>query len=824
MNTTLTLALRLIRGGGRAGALRLVLMAAGTAVGVAVVVLAAVLPGVLHDRAQASADRLPTLAQSGQKAAFRFVAVEDAWHGRSFTRVFLSPAAAGTAPPPGADRFPAPGEVIASDAAASLLQRGGPAAAKAPGRVTGRIGPEGLLGPGELYVYVGLPSGRLAGGTPAVGFGTDETDDMVVAVYAGVAKRLGAVLLVPTLCYLVVCGRLGAAVRARRNAALRLLGAGRSTVTGAAAVESAAAGTAGAVAGLAGYALVEPWLAGSGLLGFTWFPGRPFPAPALSVLVIAGTAVLSALAGAAAAWRGSARSPVGAGSGALRPTAVVGADRPADPVGWWWLLPTVTGIGLMLPPLLRSARIPSGERADVPDLLVVLVLTGMTLATVGTLNLSRPMARLAGHGLGHPRFPLPVRIAGRRLEHGASPVMRPHALLVGFVLLAGIGAGVLHDQELGAAPDPRNFHITIDTRRVPDARERAAVAAAATDAADQTWLRQYSTPQDAVPRKSAPDDSAPLVPDSAAEASVTAVTPMVTAPCDEVRKLTGAPLPDCRDGRAYRFGNPGQPSTVPQAGADLVFGNGSGGQSHYRAPHGFLAIPDSERTPLGPGGILITGEQPRFGWSQQVLVYVTVAGPESRVDRFAGHVAAVAPLAAIDVQERNPAALETYRAHRGVTTFGIAVGFLLAGLALLIAAADHIAERRGEAAHLAVLGMSKGWIRVTQLVQVLTPPACSFALALLTGHIAGSAWLQLNGRYAGWYSGTWQPMLVLAGTGLAIAATAALPVPVPYPRPTHRPCPGSTPLTSPPTPPATSTREEARARSETRRDAAPVRK
>ncbi|MER5220763.1 hypothetical protein [Streptomyces flaveus] len=768
MSTTLKLALRLIRGGGRAGALRLALMAAGTAAGVAVVVLAAVLPGVLHDRADTSAARLPTLTQPGQKAAFHFVAVEDTWHGRRFTRIFLSPASPGTAPPPGAGRFPAPGEVIASDAAAGLIRQGGPVSAKAPGQLTGRIAPDGLLGPGELYAYVGLPSERLASGTPAVGFGTEETDYIVVTVYAGVARQLAAILLLPTLCYLVVCGRLGAAVRTRRNASLRLLGTSPAMLTSAAAVESALAGTAGAVAGLAGYALVEPWLSGSGLLGFTWFPTRSLPGPALCAEVIAATAVLSGLVGAMGVWRRAVRGSVAGLLDSLRPSApasalpsrssasTVGAGPAAGPVRWWMLIPLLTGLGLMFPPLMRSTRIPSGVRADVPDLLIAFVLTGMALAALGTLCLSRPLARLAGRALGHPRLPLPVRIAGRRLEHGASPVMSPHTLLVAFVVMAGVGAGVLRDQELGASPDPRDFHISVDARRVPDAQERAHVATVARNAADRAWLLQYPVPS---------------------EASAAAVPPMVTAPCEVVRQLTGAPLPDCHEGREYRFGSPGRFSAAPPAGLDLVFDDASGGQSRYRTPDRFLPIPRSEGTLLGPGGILVTGEQPRFGWAKQVLTYVTVAGPESRAGRFAGAVSAVAPLAAVDVKERNAVTLETYRAHRGVTMFAVAIGFLLAGLALLIAAADHLTQRRGEVAHLSVLGVPKRSIRVTQLVQIVTPLGCSFSLALLTGHVSGSAWLQLNGRYAGWYSGTWPPMLALVGVGLAIAAAAALPVP-----------------------------------------------
>ncbi len=102
-----------------------------------------------------------------------------------------------------------------------------------PGRLTGTIGPDGLTGPHELYSYIGRSPGQLPySARPLGGFGSawtpapavdSSTLDILRFTLTCVALLPLAVLLAV---FLSVCARLSAEARARRLAALRLLGLG----------------------------------------------------------------------------------------------------------------------------------------------------------------------------------------------------------------------------------------------------------------------------------------------------------------------------------------------------------------------------------------------------------------------------------------------------------------------------------------------------------------------------------------------------------------------------------------------------------------------
>ena len=123
----LRLGLRLALGGGREGLVRLVFMAVGVGLGVAMLLLALTAPGALRGRYRPAwpGRTRPTrrtspetdddpVAESADGALF--LAVSDYYDGRPMTRAYL--AALGDDPPvpPGLARAPGPGEVAASPA------------------------------------------------------------------------------------------------------------------------------------------------------------------------------------------------------------------------------------------------------------------------------------------------------------------------------------------------------------------------------------------------------------------------------------------------------------------------------------------------------------------------------------------------------------------------------------------------------------------------------------------------------------------------------------------------------------------------------------
>lgn len=642
---------------------------------------------------------------------------------------------------------------MASPAAARLLAAEPDLAARVPGRVVAEIAPAGLLDPDELFAYVGVSADQLRDGSEASGFGVSFQDDIVRELFDGVARELAVLVLAPAAIYLIVCGRLAAATRARRYAALRLLGMRRRAVLKVASAEAAIAGGLGGLLGVLLYSLLSPLLARSHALGFTWFPD----VSALDVLgttvVVLVTVVLSAAVGA-----------LGLRQSLSRPLAArVSVEEPR--ARWWLLLPLMAGLGLMLPVIIQPLTVPPGSRVVYSDIQIGLVLTGMVLAAVGVLLAMRPIIAVAARVAAHPAAPLPVRLAGRRLSCAPASVLRVLAGLAVLVLVGGVSAGVLRDDELAAGPEVDAFTVTVDARRAasPEARGRIAMIDS-----EHRWMVQYS--------KASPPAGLGQ-PESAAERVAMFGLAMVTAPCAQIRVLVKAALPTCRTGGQYRLVDAALVDTADEvpAGVTVKFEDETGAEVPYRTPEAVLTVDGLERSPLHvSSGVLVAADRPLFGWGRNVTMHFVVAEPESNVEKFKSAVLAVDPTAAVDVHARNLSAMEAYRAHRGTINTGVLVGFLLGAAAFLIAAVDRAIERRRDVVSLLVLGMPLRVVRVSQLFQVVLPLLAVLAMAVGVGHVAGNAWLQLNGRYQGWYDGTLLTMMPLAGIGIVAALGAGL--------------------------------------------------
>jgi hypothetical protein len=211
--------------------------------------------------------------------------------------------------------MPGPSEVIASSALIRRLAREPALAALVPGTVVGEVGASGLVGPDELFAYIGVHGDQIADPHEAAAFGSRD----VLALerqQAGLTQSLALLVLPPVVVYLIVCGRLAAATRIRRYAALRLLGMRRGVTTRVAFAESAVAGIAGGALGLALFAVAHPVLASSGGLGFSWFA----PAAGLgAVAVVAVLLVVCVAAGLVGAAASGAASPARCRPAGTRP-------------------------------------------------------------------------------------------------------------------------------------------------------------------------------------------------------------------------------------------------------------------------------------------------------------------------------------------------------------------------------------------------------------------------------------------------------------------------------------------------------------------------
>jgi hypothetical protein len=294
----------LLLGGGRRGAMRLLLVVAGVAVGVAMV-LGALAIGPARD-AQDRRDSIrttpPNVAPSDPRPALLWgPGRQYGWIGPD-QLVLIEVAATGPgAPLPlGADRMPTPGEVLVSPALKRLLDsnQGAVYRQRFPGRVASTLGPAVLHDPSELVAIVGVEPGALRDAyrvtdwhaarpaPPPASGGTFNRRLVYLLAALGV--------LIPIGVFIAASARVGASTRERRYAALRLIGATPKQVALAAAGESAVAGVLGAIAGLLLALAVRTQSAHFSAAGYAGYPSD-FTVPLWQiVLVIVATPVLAA--------------------------------------------------------------------------------------------------------------------------------------------------------------------------------------------------------------------------------------------------------------------------------------------------------------------------------------------------------------------------------------------------------------------------------------------------------------------------------------------------------------------------------------------------
>ena len=277
------LASRLTAGGGREALVRLVLTAAGIALAVTMLLVAAVAFPALHahDVRRAWTE---TSEQNQQPAQDEHTTDPLLWRltevrfdGRDIVRVDLAPEGPDAPVPPGLEQVPGPGETAVSPALAELLDDTDPAmlADRFGGRVTATVGPDALASPDDLVVFVGHAADELRAEADVATVRSIESAPIsrnltramrVVFVVGGVG------LLAPVVVFVATATRLAAARREQRLAALRLAGATTGQVGVVAGVEAAIAAVAGVAAGFGLFFAIRPRLARIPFDGASFYP------------------------------------------------------------------------------------------------------------------------------------------------------------------------------------------------------------------------------------------------------------------------------------------------------------------------------------------------------------------------------------------------------------------------------------------------------------------------------------------------------------------------------------------------------------------------
>lgn len=323
----LPLTWHLARACGRRGLQSHLLSAAAAAAGA--LVLLTLLAAYLGSgtRADRTAWRTPDAVAAQQATAVQTLGTTYVDH-RPVTVVSLAqlPNRAATPAPPGLAHFPAPGRTYLSPALAELM-RELPATRLADRFPTtsgyGTIGEAGLASPEELVAVIGraptdpaiiraaegsaldaLAARARVDGFSGTGPSPFTSFDQQAALFGG------ALLVVPVIVLASAAGRLGAARREQRLAALRLAGATPRQILAMTAVESAAVGLVGGLLGAVVYTLLVPLLARVPYGIGTWYAGQLWVGLPWLLVVVAAVAALTSVS-AVTTLRGVARSPLG---------------------------------------------------------------------------------------------------------------------------------------------------------------------------------------------------------------------------------------------------------------------------------------------------------------------------------------------------------------------------------------------------------------------------------------------------------------------------------------------------------------------------------
>ncbi|MGW0121253.1 FtsX-like permease family protein [Streptomyces sp. NPDC003327] len=728
--------MRLLWGSERRGRVRFLLMTLGSALGVACLAAVLTIPGILtaHDARTAAREPMPGDPSSSVLFAERI----DPYGNAPIRRVFV--ARVGTEPgpvPPGLTRLPEAGETFISPRLAEILATRPGTAGLVPGSVAGFIGAEGLGGQGDLYAYIGTRATSLVDAVPLGTFGVEHSHQKIIEPSTLDILRftLGCIVLLPLVIFLSVCARLSGESRARRLAALRLVGLSARDTLRVNAGESVAAAFVGAVVGLLGYLGVNEIGARVGLPGLQWFPADGRPEWSTYVVCLIGCPALAWIVGQFSARR-AAMSPI-----SVRRT---GERRPPRMFGTLLLVP---GLGVISGYCVLSltGRDPTGGSAN--SLLVpgAVLLTGAGLV-FGLAPITAWLAkRLAGAAKS-----LPMALAMRRTEVDPGSSLRVVSGLVLLVFGASLMQGVL---------------VELDqvSRRTAPVQEYA-IGLHDLDADQRQALEQVPGVKERVVSYDSWD---PL------DGSYVEHATIVVATCRQLASLTERAT-GCVDGRVMQLRD--QRTLYqedPKPGQRFPFELEDGTKTTMTVPHeridvlphpvsvfhsGALLVPPSL---LPPGLVDSSGTLTLFSASDAGTVRAVLDG-----------IGAVAPTAEVEPVGIVVDALAQLTVVRSLLGVGMVLGLVIGVAAFVVSVADRAMERRGQVAALVLLGARAGTLRVVQVVQVVVPLVVGLGGAVVAGWLAESSYLITGGGAVHW---DWEalPLLVASALGVVLVAGVA---------------------------------------------------
>ncbi|MFU8870909.1 FtsX-like permease family protein [Micromonospora sp. SL4-19] len=741
---------RMAFSGGREGWTRTVLTALGVGIGVAMLLLAAAVPGAIDARHVRGAARYDQIARPELPAAANtllVVPVDTTFRNHSVRGRILHPEGPDAPVPPGLTALPRDGEVVVSPALRAVLDSpDGPLFAPRLGgaRITGTIGPEGLAGPHELAFYLGRDAVPADRGMRLDAFGGGDAGEEFGPVLWLLVVVVFVVLLLPVVVFLGAAVRFGGEQRDRRLAALRLLGADAGMVRRIAAGEAGTAALFGLAVG-AGLFLAGRQLAPLvSLYEISVYPADLRPVPWLAAAVALAVPVLAAGV-ALLALRGVLVTPLG-------------VSRRTTPVRrrlWWRLLLPVAGLALLQP--LTDVRAARSSATDAQ------VAAGAVLLLVGTVTLLPWLVDLLVRRLrgGPPPWQLAVRrlqldsAASTRLVSGVA------VAVAGTIGLQMLVAGVQDGYRESTGQDPTRAQLAVWLNEAPEPAETVTrIAAVPGVTRSVSTLFVMATMPTPVPGTGSARTEAGEPEFNAAEVRI--------GDCAALAEY--ADLGSCADGDVYlTWANP-VPGFAP--GARVSLGDGT---ATWRVPTDARTVPvRPDPTGARHNGLLVTPGAVSSLPQHQVMATVLLTldpNDQDAEERVRGEVAGLDMFAQVYTLNWARESPQFANVRRGLLA-GAVVTLLLIGVSMLVGVLEQLRERRRLLAMLVAVGTPRGTLGWSVLGQTGVPVLVGLALASGIGVAMGAALLRMVGA----------PVVVVSwpvvGLGVGLGAAVVLLVTV----------------------------------------------
>ncbi|MCK2236667.1 MULTISPECIES: ABC transporter permease [unclassified Crossiella] len=695
----LLLGARLALTGGRAAWARLMLSAVGIGLGVMVLLLAASVGNAQQGKADRIAARELTKGEPGKVGAGNPTHllsrdVGQYWRGQYIAGVELG--ADGEVPrlPPGLDRLPGPGEIVASPALSRLLAEPGHELLRdrLPSKEVGRIGDAGLDRPGELFFYTGLPEQLRAQASPVLRIGSTVDTQPMDELFQLLLTAAAAALLVPIGVFVLVATQIGAGAREQRLASIRLVGADPGQARRIAAGESLAAAVLGLGVGAGLFLLARSLAAVVEIDQIGFHPADVVPSAPITTLLVFGVPA-TAVAAALFALRRLEIGPLG---------VVRRADPPARRLNWRLAL---AGLGV----LVLAANIPlRGFDRVAEDWRGTLLAIGIALVLAGAAALLPWLVERVAENWRPPWVAALLAVRRLRFEYATTRVAAGVVtVLIGAIALQVLLTTIARTEfSSGYFPNTTPGEVMLyGAEGKPDpARVRAEVGK--------------------VPGVTQTGELRPAYTEDNRALQVT--------DCATIRQLFE--VTDCRPGKVYQASNSREqfrPGTVVR-----LRPTGNGAAFDWR-------VPAVERAENGNGWLgrnlastlVASGADPRL--DTMPVSYIWVRGPadDPQLGEKVLTAAARVDLAirALDLPMTRNSTVVAFQSVRGGVLAGTVVVVLLAVLSLVVAAVDQLQERRRQYSVLAASGVPRRTLGWATLWQNAVPTAIGLALAAPAG-------------------------------------------------------------------------------------------